>query len=347
MAKAATECPLCPGHSPDVSHASSRLPTLPPDYPHRALMPLRHLFLALTLVFIWGTNFPLMKVGLLEIEPLTFATLRFAFTALPFVFFLPRPKVRWLDLAVCGLLLGVGEFGFMYWAIHRDITPGLASLTLQTQVFFTIGLAMLVRGDRVKPLQWLALVVALVGMGIIAEAAWSASQDSVTLKGLMLMLAAALSWAGANVWIGRMGRIEPLGFMAWISVFATPVLFAWSLATEGTQAWIHLADISGKAWGSVAWQAFVTSLFGYGVWNWLLARHPASTVTPMALLVPIFGMGTSALVLGESLPLWKIAAASLVITGLVINVLASRPSPFAKGRVVQSQAREVDGPGAP
>ena len=130
----------------------------------------------------------------------------------------------------------------------------------------------------------------------------------------MLMLAAALSWAGATSDRPH-GPHRAAGLHGLDQRVRHAGAVAWSLATEGTQAWLHLADISGKAWGSVAWQAFVTSLLRLWSLNWLLARHPASTVTPMALLVPIFGMGTSALVLGESLPLWKIAAASLVITG--------------------------------
>ncbi len=62
------------------------------------------------------------------------------------------------------------------------------------------------------------------------------------------------------------------------------------------------------------------TLFGYAVWGWLLSRHPAATIAPMSLLVPVFGMAGSALVLGEALPGWKLAAAALVIAGLAVNV---------------------------
>jgi O-acetylserine/cysteine efflux transporter len=86
-----------------------------------------------------------------------------------------------------------------------------------------------------------------------------------------------------------------------------------------------LSRAGGGTWAAVIWQAAGNALFGYGVWAWLLARYPAATVAPMALLVPVFGMGASALVLGEGLPPWKLAAAALVIGGLALNLLWPRP----------------------
>jgi O-acetylserine/cysteine efflux transporter len=85
-----------------------------------------------------------------------------------------------------------------------------------------------------------------------------------------------------------------------------------------------LANAGWVPWLAVVWQAVGNTLFGYGVWNWLLARHNASTVTPTALLVPVFGMTASALALHEGLPLWKLGAAALVMGGLAVNLLATR-----------------------
>src|SRR3546814_5045203 len=101
-------------------------------------MPLSHLLLALTVVFIWGTNFVVIKWGLAEFPAFLFATLRFLLSALPWVFVFRRPAVPWSAMACAGLLLGVGQFGLLYWAMRQDISPGLASLVVQSQVFFTI-----------------------------------------------------------------------------------------------------------------------------------------------------------------------------------------------------------------
>ncbi|MBA3588531.1 EamA family transporter [Methylibium sp.] len=287
-------------------------------------MPLTHLLLALAVVAVWGTNFVVIKWGLAELPPLLFTTLRFAFAAFPFLLFVKRPAVAWQTLAAFGALHGVGLFGLMVVALRSDISAGLASLVIQTQVFFTIGLAMALVGERPRLLQGAALALAAAGMALIAG---HVDQDSVTVLGLALVLGAAACWAGANMVAKSAGRVDMLGFMVWSSVFAAPALAVLSLLFEGPALVASsLAQASGAAWAAVAWQSLGNTLFGYGVWNWLLSRHPAATVTPAALMVPVFGMAASAALLGEAMPPWKLGATALVLTGLALNTLASRNS---------------------
>ena len=281
-------------------------------------LPLRHLLLALAVVAVWGTNFVVIKLALGHLPPLLFAALRFTLAALPAVLFLPRPAVSWGNLAAYGLLFGVGQFGVMFIAMHGHITPGLASLVIQLQVFFTIGLAMYFSGERLLRAQWLALLLASGGIAIIV----AHTDGSTSLLGLGLMLLAALCWAGGNLVARQAGRINMLAYVVWSSLFAAPPLVALSLLLEGWPAISHgLQAADNWTWLAVAWQALGNTLFGYAAWAWLLARHPAASITPTALLVPLFGMGGAALWLGEDLPAWKLGAAALVIAGLALNLL--------------------------
>ena len=116
-------------------------------------LPARHLLLALAVVAVWGTNFVIIKVALVHLPPLLFAALRFAIALFPAVLLLPRPQVGWGNLAAYGGLIGVGQFGLLYLAMNGHISPGLASLVLQTQVFFTIGLAMFFAREKLRPFQ--------------------------------------------------------------------------------------------------------------------------------------------------------------------------------------------------
>jgi O-acetylserine/cysteine efflux transporter len=117
-----------------------------------------------------------------------------------------------------------------------------------------------------------------------------------------------------------------LGFMVWSSMFAIPPLAGLSLWLEGDALVRGVQHASASAWAAVLWQALGNTLFGYGAWNWLLARHAAATVTPLALLVPVFGMAASAWYLGEALPGWKLTAAALVLIGLALNTFWPRLS---------------------
>jgi O-acetylserine/cysteine efflux transporter len=277
----------------------------------------RHALLALAVVSVWGTNFVVAKQALATLPPLTFTALRFLLAFLPAALFIARPDVPWRRLAAYGLAIGVGQFGLMFYAMRSDITPGLTALVIQSQVFMTIGLAMAINGERLTRVQGLALALAGGGLVVIALHV----DATTTPLGLALVLAAALCWATGNLVSQRAGKVPILGFMVWSSLFAVPPLIGLAVLIDGPQEIGRgLRSAGWGTWAAVGWQAWGNTLFGYGAWAWLLARYPAATVSPWALLVPVFGIGSSALMLGEPLPLWKLGAAALVIGGLALNL---------------------------
>jgi O-acetylserine/cysteine efflux transporter len=309
-------------------------------------LPLRHALIALAVVAIWGTNFVVIKVGLAHLPPLLFAALRFSFAVFPAIFFLKRPPVSWRMLAAFGLLIGAGQFGLLYIAMGHDISPGLASLVVQSQVFFTIGMAAAIDRERVRGYQIAGLILAVAGIALIA----ARSGGSVTALGLMLVLGSALSWSGGNLITKAAGRVNMVAFMVWASLFSAPPLYAASLLFEGwPRIAAGLASSNPATWAAVLWQTVANTLFGYSIWGWLLARYPAATVSPMALLVPVFGMASSALLLAEPLPAWKLAAAALVLGGLAVNMLWPRVRsyllPTGEGKAAHPSGGRLCGPG--
>lgn len=309
--------PVANAPAPHVSSAASSAPPA-------STLSWPHLLLGLAVVAVWGTNFVVIKYALAQLPPLTLAVLRFALAAFPALLLVPRPAVRWRNLAAYGVLIGLGQFGLLFLAMTRHISPGLASLVVQMQVFFTIGLAMWLTGERLRPFQWLAAAVALSGIGLIGLNAWR-DGASVTPLGLALVLLAGLAWAAGNMVSRAAGRVDMLGYMVWSSAFAVPPLLALALLFEGGAAmWQGISQADWGGWAAVLWQSVGNTLFGYGAWAWLLARYPAGSVTPLALLVPVFGMSASSLLLGESMPGWKVLAALLVLSGLALNVLWPR-----------------------
>jgi O-acetylserine/cysteine efflux transporter len=292
-----------------------------------------HFLLALAAMAVWGSNFVVIKIALTHLPPLLLAALRFICAFLPAAFFLKRPNVPWTNLAAYGVLIGAGQFGCLFIAMKGNITPGLASLVVQIQVFFTIGLSMWFTGERVRPVQGVALGLASAGLIVILANA----NGSATALGIALVICAAFSWSSGNIVARRAGKVDMLAYVVWASLFAVPPLLIFALIFEGWPAMAKgLADADALTWAAVVWQAVGNTMFGYGVWGWLLARHPAATVAPMALLVPVFGMGASALMLGEPLQPWKLIAAVLVIGGLALSLLWPR---FAKrqGAVVSTR----------
>jgi O-acetylserine/cysteine efflux transporter len=113
-----------------------------------------------------------------------------------------------------------------------------------------------------------------------------------------------------------------LAFIVWSSIFAVPALLLLSAVFEGAPAFTSIPRASMGAWAAVAWQAVGNTLFCFAAWSWLLAKYDAAIVTPYALLIPVFGMGASALLLGEPMPPWKLVAGAMVLGGIAIITLA-------------------------
>lgn len=294
-------------------------------------MPSTHLsprdaLLALLIVFIWGTNFVVVRWGLDMLPPLLMAAIRFALVLFPAIFFLKKPDIAWSNLLFYGLCLGTGQFGLLYIAMDGFISPGMASVVMQMQVFFTILIAAQRTGENPKLHQLLGLAPAAAGLALILMH----NGEDITLAGLAMVLVGALCWGASNQaakeaahQAAARGRpMNPLAYVVWASLFAMPGLLVMSLVLEGPARMVQSVTASDwRIWATLVWQSAANTLFGYSMWAWLLSRYPAATVAPMSLLVPVFGIGASAIVLHEPLPGWKLAATLLVMAGVGFNLL--------------------------
>jgi len=179
----------------------------------------------------------------------------------------------------------------------------------------------------VRLFQLAALALAALGILIIALN----TDGRTTPLGVGLVLMAAAGWAGGNI-VARESKVtDMLPYVVWGSLFSIPPLAALSLLYEGAPAIrAALAQADAVTWAAVLWQSAGNTLFGYAAWGWLLSRYPAATVSPLALLIPVVGIGSSALFLGEPLPAWKLAAAGLVMAGLALGMFYPRWAGRAK-----------------
>lgn len=280
-----------------------------------------HLLLAIIVVAIWGSNFVVIRIGLNQFPPFTFATLRFLLASLPLLPFFRWPETDWKNVVVYGLLIGAGQFGLMLYAMSGDISPGLASVLIQTQAFFTVALAVYFAGERIGARNIFGLLLCAAGVTIVIFMGGGEASPI----GVALVLGGAFCWAMGNIVARRAGPINALSLVAWSNIFAILPLAAMALLFEGPSAIGHSlthADMNG--WLSIFWQAFGNAIFGYAVWNWLLGCYPASQVAPLGLLVPIFGLSSAAIFLGEPMPLWKLVAAAAIISGLAVNAIRPR-----------------------
>lgn len=283
--------------------------------------------LALLVVVVWGLNFVVIKMGLHNMPPLMLAGLRFLLVAFPAIFFVARPKIPLSLLLGYGLTISFGQFAFLFSAIKFGMPAGLASLVLQAQAFFTIVLGAFAFGERLQGKQLVGIALAVFGVLVLIDASLNGQQ--VTLLGFMLTLAAALSWACGNIFNKKImqhaSRPPVMSLVVWSALIPVIPFFLASLLLNGSEQIIHsLVEIDTITILSLVYLAFVATIVGYGIWGTLLGRYETWRVAPLSLLVPVVGLASAAILLGETLSGLQLIGAVLVMAGLYINVFGFR-----------------------
>ncbi|MEV7613355.1 EamA family transporter [Streptomyces sp. NPDC089799] len=300
-----------------------------------------HIALAVLVAAVWGFNFVVIEIGLDHFPPLLLSALRFLVAALPAVFFTGRPKVAWKWVLGVGLALGVAKFGLLFTGMDAGMPAGLSSLVLQVQAVFTAVFAAVVLRERPGRVRLLGMAVALAGI-VVAGVDEGASGP---VLGFALVVAAAVCWGVSNVLTRKASPPDALNFMLWVCTVPVLPLLALSLLLEGPErdlAALRALDWSGV--GVIAYVAWVSTVFGFGAWGYLLRRYPASSVAPFSLLVPVFGMSSAALVLEEGVSGLRWLAAVLLVGGVALTSLT--PSGRARRTAGAASAGAAAG-GAP
>lgn len=281
-------------------------------------MKLPHIALAVLVMIIWGVNFTVVSLGLGSFPPFLLAALRFAVAALP-VLIIPRPDVPWPRLIGVASTWFIGQFSFLFLAMAVGMPPGLASVTLQSQVFFTITFAALVYREFPRRHQLAGMGLALVGLLLIGS---TIGTHGMTPLGFVLTLAAAACWAAGNVALRGVGRCDMLHLVVWLSLIPPLPLFGLALAVEGPETVMTaLSTVSWGGVGAVLYLAVPTTLIGYVIWGYLLKRYPLATVAPFSLLVPLFGTLSAALVIGEQFEVMRLIGIGLLVASLAIVIM--------------------------
>ncbi|MBR7746974.1 EamA family transporter [Undibacterium baiyunense] len=284
-----------------------------------------HLITAFIVIVLWGMNFVVIKIGLKGIPPLLLAALRFTFVAFPAIFFLAKPKVELKWLVIYATTISFAQFAFLFSAIAVGMPAGLASLVLQAQAFFTVGLAALIFGDRLKPSNVIGIFIASLGLLLLGSASITNSAAQVSVAGFGLTLCAALSWACGNIVSKKMGAVNMLSLVAWSALLPIIPFLLLSCLMDGVAVvWHSLTHISLTAVLTILYLSGAASLIGYTLWGKLLAALPTHVVAPLSLLVPVVGLTSAWIILDESLNQTQMIGALIVMAGLLFNVFGQK-----------------------
>jgi O-acetylserine/cysteine efflux transporter len=288
---------------------------------------------ALFIVVSWGMNFVVMKFGLAHFTPFQMGAARYLLAAFPLIFFI-RPRGlpgKWV--LIYGITQGIGQFGFLFTALKLGMTASIASVLMQTQVFFTALFGMLFLAERLGRSQWIGLGLAALGLACFAThfASSQAANSTITVLAFALNLCAAASWAVSNIVARKAQQASPrydaLAFVVWSSVVPIipfVLLSAW-MDTGSVMAVVSsLANAPWTAWLVAAYLGWVATITAYAMWTALLKRHAANRVAPLSLGVPVVGIAAGMLLLGESVSSWQWAGVACVGGALAMVLFGDR-----------------------
>jgi O-acetylserine/cysteine efflux transporter len=277
--------------------------------------------LAILVTAVWGCNFIFVSWALQDIPPYLLCAIRFFLTAIPALFFLPKPNIPVQQIVMYGLFTFAIQFGFLFAGLFAGMPPGVTSLIFQCQVFFSLLFAALFLNEIPNPIQIIGAIISFVGLALIG----TKYTNSASWIGFVMVLIAAGSMGIGNLLSRKLARVQPLILVAWGNLVSFPLLSLTSLAIEGPDLIIHsLSHLSWKTLGSLLFIAYGSTWLAYGLWNHLLRIYSISMVIPFTLLVPFFGIISGHILFNEPIQNWKIQATWLILGGLIINILGSR-----------------------
>lgn len=273
------------------------------------------LLLLIGVTALWGGNFAVVKWGLEELPPLAFVCGRFAMISLALAPFLRWPRGKWVPLILLSFSLGVLHFGIMFSAMDH-IDAATAAIAIQLQVPFAALLAWIFFRDRFGWRRSLGTFVAFIGVVIIA----GEPRFEGGLLPLAMVILAACIWSFTNIQVKWLGEMSVFQITGWMAILALPQIFALAWIVEGNPVDAYL-EASWIGWGAALFQAIGVTVLGYGIWYGMMRRHSVNQIMPLTLLVPVFGVASGVLFLGEHLTLPTTIGGLATIAGVAIIVI--------------------------
>lgn len=279
-------------------------------------MRLKDLLVGLAIMCLWGFNFSVIKLGADQINPIVLTTLRFTFAVLPVIFFIRYPCVKLRYLIGYGITFGVGVWGMMTSAISLGVSAGMAGVLMDLSLISSLLIGWFVLKEKITIRQYIGAVLILIGV----LASLGLQDGSVPLAGLLLVLIGAISWSVIGLIVKLAKPEQVFAFSVWGMLFAPVPLALLALISYGPEVFMALpAQMNASVWFSVLFQAYPTTLLGYWVWNRLIAKYPLSTVAPLTMLTPVFGLLGSMLFHGELVDNTKLLACGFILLGFLIG----------------------------
>ncbi len=266
---------------------------------------------------IWGSTYLAIKIGLTDLPPLTFATLRFAVASLLMFAFLAAKHERiwphrdeWPPLIGMSLCMTSIPYGLVFWG-QQYVSSGMASILTASMPLFVVFIAWGWIGEPLTIHKVGGVILGLTGLGLLY---WDQLGSASSLLGGVAVTGSALAYGIGTVYGKVLGnRLTPLLLNTWQMALGTLVLAGAAWWQEG----IAMPVLSAPSLAAIAYLAVFGSVVAYLLYFWLMGRVTASTLSLVSFVSPIVSvvLGTFA---GEAVTPTVLAGMGLVFIGVIL-----------------------------
>ena len=279
----------------------------------------KHLALLVLMNLLWGANLIASKIGVAHFPPIFFTAMRFGSLA---IFLLPLLKIhrgQMLNLACAALLTGPAAFSLLFLGMAYAEDAATVAIASQMGVPISTLLSIWLLGETIRWRRTLGILLAFGGMVIIAFdprvfAYW---------EGLALVVASCFFGSLGLIFVKRLQNIRALELQAWIAVAGGVMLMLLSLGFE-TDQWRAVQTAGLRDWGALAFTTLLSSLVAHTAWYYLVSKYPVTSLSPITLLSPLFGMFFGVTLLDDHLTSRMLAGSAVTLIGVFIVVMREK-----------------------
>ena len=226
--------------------------------------------------FVWGSTFLAIRVGVREVPPLIFASMRF-FTAGAALFAwirltgTPSPSRReWLSASLLAVCIFVVDYGLLFWAEQR-VPSGIAAVMLATiPVFMSLSEIVFLRTQRLTLRLAFALLIGIAGVAVLVSRSVSIGEAPIDLAGAAALVIAAMSWSIASALTRKLPLPASKVMSSGAQMLTGGILLAVSAAIFGEFRGFHVTAVSRNVWFALAYLIVAGSIIGFTAYVWLL-----------------------------------------------------------------------------
>ena len=278
----------------------------------------RDLAFLIVINLIWGANLISSKVGVGQFPPIFFTALRFGSVALLLPFLrVHRGQMR--SLLIAAALTGPAAFALLISGMYLVKDASMVAIASQMGVPFSTLLSVWLLGETIHWRRRLGIVLAFGGIMIIGF-------DPRVFDywpGLMLVVASCFVGALGLIFLKRTQDIGALELQAWVAVAGGPALMLLSLTMESNQ-WGALQMADWRGWSALAFTTLMSSLVAHTGWYYLVNRYPVTSLSPLTLLSPLFGVFFGVTLLHDHLTSRMLLGGAVTLAGVFIVLLREK-----------------------